>query len=326
MEPIKPLIVNNLTIYYYTLEGVIKAVRNVSFSIERGESLCLVGESGSGKSTIGLAVAGALPENAKIVSGEILLNGINLLDFDQKQLEDIRGNEVSMIFQDPASSFNPLFTIGQVISDVMTHKLKLNDEEKVKKKALEALRIVGLPDPERVYNSYPHELSGGMLQRAAIAIAISTNPKLLIADEPTTMLDVTLQAQILDLLKTLRERLSLTLLFITHNLGVAAAICDKTLVIYAGSTVEVGPTEEVLLKPLHPYTRRLIASVPRTSVRTGKLPYIRGSLPDLRDIPPGCIFASRCDEAFEACNVKEPPLVEVNPGHLVACHKYLSKA
>lgn len=325
MSVTKPLVVENLTIHYYTLEGIVKAVRNVSFSVERGESVCLVGESGSGKSTIGLAIVGALPANARIISGKILVNGVNVLELDQNELEKIRGKEVSIIFQDPAASFNPLFTIGQILSDVVKHKLGIDDKEELKKKALEALRIVGLPDPERVYNSYPYELSGGMLQRAAIAVAISTNPKVLVADEPTTMLDVTLQAQILDLLQDLRKKLGLALVFITHNLGVAATICDRILVIYAGSTVEFGSVDEVLLNPLHPYTRKLIECVPRSSVRVGRLKYIPGSLPDLRKLPPGCVFEPRCEEVLEICETKPPELVEVKPGHLVACHKYLNK-
>ena len=325
MSITKPLVVENLTIHYYTLEGIVKAVRNVSFSVERGESICLVGESGSGKSTIGLAIVGALPANAKIISGKILVNKVNVLELDQKELEKIRGKEVSIIFQDPAASFNPLFTVGQILSDVIRHKLGIDDKEKLKEKALEALRIVGLPDPERVYNSYPHELSGGMLQRAAIAVAISTNPRILVADEPTTMLDVTLQAQILDLLQYLRKKLGLALVFITHNLGVAATICDRILVIYAWSPIEFGPVDEVLLNPLHPYTRKLIECVPRSSVRVSRLKYIPGSLPDLRRLPPGCVFEPRCEEVFEICRMKTPEFVEVKPGHFVACHRYLNK-
>ncbi len=318
----KPLVVENLTIHYYTLEGIVKAVRNVSFSVEKGESVCLVGESGSGKSTIGLAIVGALPGNARIVSGRILLNGVDVLRLSQKELEKIRGREVSIIFQDPAASFNPLFTIGQILSDVIKYKLNVKDKNEVRKLALSALRMVGLPDPERIYNSYPHELSGGMLQRAAIAVALSTKPSVLVADEPTTMLDVTLQAQILDLLQDLRRKLGLALVFITHNLGVAAAICDKILVIYAGSMVEYGPVDDVLTSPLHPYTRRLLECVPRSSARVGRLKYIPGSLPDLRKLPPGCVFAPRCSEVMEVCKSVEPRIVEVKPRHMVACHKY----
>ncbi len=318
----KPLVIENLTIHYYTLEGIVKAVRNVSFSVEKGESVCLVGESGSGKSTIGLAIVGALPGNARVVSGKILVNGVDVLRLSQKELEKIRGREVSIIFQDPAASFNPLFTIGQILSDVIKYKLDVKDKNELKKLALNALRMVGLPDPERIYNSYPHELSGGMLQRAAIAVALSTKPSVLVADEPTTMLDVTLQAQILDLLQDLRRRLGLALVFITHNLGVAAAICDKILVIYAGSMVEYGSVDEVLTSPLHPYTRKLIECVPRSSAKVSKLKYIPGSLPDLRKLPPGCIFAPRCSEVMDVCRKLEPNPIGVKPGHVVACHRY----
>ncbi len=323
--PVKPLVVEDLTIHYYTLEGIVKAVRNVSFSVEKGESVCLVGESGSGKSTIGLAIVGALPANARVLSGKILVNNVNILELNEKELEKIRGKNVSIIFQDPAASFNPLFTVGQMLSDVIRYKLGIDDKEELKKKSIEALKSVGLPDPDRVYNSYPHELSGGMLQRAAIAVALSTRPDILIADEPTTMLDVTLQAQILDLLQDLRRKLGLALVFITHNLGVAAAICDKILVIYAGSMVEYGPVDDVLVDPLHPYTRKLIECVPRSSVRVGRLKYIPGSLPDLRKLPPGCVFAPRCEEATDICRKTPPPIVEVKPGHIVACHKYKEK-
>ncbi len=318
----KPLVIENLTIHYYTLEGIVKAVRNVSFSVEKGESVCLVGESGSGKSTIGLAIVGALPGNARVVSGRILVNGTDVLRLSQRELEKIRGREVSIIFQDPAASFNPLFTIGQILSDVIKYKLGVKDKNELKKLAINALRMVGLPDPERIYNSYPHELSGGMLQRAAIAVALSTKPSILVADEPTTMLDVTLQAQILDLLQDLRRKLGLALVFITHNLGVAAAICDKILVIYAGSMVEYGPVDEVLTSPLHPYTRKLLECVPRSSARVGRLKYIPGSLPDLRKLPPGCVFAPRCSEVMDVCRKTEPRPVEVKPGHIVVCHRY----
>lgn len=320
--PEKPLVVENLTIHYYTLEGIVRAVRNISFDVEKGRSLCLVGESGSGKSTIGLAIVGALPANARVLSGKILVNNTNILELNEKELEKIRGKSVSIIFQDPAASFNPLFTVGQMLSDVIRYKLGVNNKEELKERAIEALKSVGLPDPERVYNSYPHELSGGMLQRAAIAVALSTRPDILIADEPTTMLDVTLQAQILDLLQDLRRKLGLALVFITHNLGVAATICDKILVIYAGSMVEYGSVDDVLLNPLHPYTRKLIECVPRSSVRVSRLKYIPGSLPDLRNLPPGCVFAPRCEEATDICEKTPPPIVEVKPGHIVACHKY----
>lgn len=316
------LTIRNLTIHYYTLEGIVEAVRNVSFTIDEGESLCLIGESGSGKSTVGLAVLGALPENARIVSGEILLGDVDILKLKHEELEKIRGREVSIIFQDPAASFNPLFTIGEVLEDILRHKLGLRDKGEIRRRALELLKTVGLPDPERIYKSYPHELSGGMLQRAAIAVALSTNPKLLVADEPTTMLDVTLQAQILELLQELRRKLKLTLLFITHNLGVAAMVSDKILVIYAGAPVELGPTEEILTSPLHPYTRKLLECVPRANVKIERLNYIPGSLPDLRRLPRGCVFEPRCELAIPKCKTAQPSMKEVKSNHLVACYRY----
>ncbi len=317
--------VNNLRVNYYTLEGIVKAVRGVSFRLRRGESLCLVGESGSGKSTIGLTIIRALPQNAR-VEGNIIIDGVDILRISEEEMSrDIRGKKVSMIFQDPAATFNPLFTIGELMCDVMRHHLGIKDKVELRKRAIEMLKVVGLPDPERVFNSYPHELSGGMLQRAAIAIALSTNPELLIADEPTTMLDVTLQAQILDLLRKLKSKFNLSLIFITHNLGVAAEICDRILVMYAGVPFEEGPTEVILTRPLHPYTKRLLECVPRAHRRISRLRYIPGMLPDMKNPPPGCPFHPRCDECMDVCKKSLPLMVEVEPNHRVACHKFMRR-
>ncbi|RLG85045.1 MAG: ABC transporter ATP-binding protein [Thermoprotei archaeon] len=316
------LAVEDLSVYYYTLEGVVKAVRNLNFQLGKGEILCLVGESGSGKSTVGLAISGALPENAMIASGKIIFNDIDLLRLPEEKLREIQGREISIIFQDPAATLNPLFTIGSILTDVIKTHLGITEKDKVKKLALEMLKIAGLPDPERIYNSYPHELSGGMLQRAIIAVALSTRPKLLIADEPTTMLDVTLQAQILDLLLDLQKKFKLSILFITHNLGVAAEIADRILVMYAGIGLEEASTYEILRNPLHPYTKGLIECVPRCHIRVSKLRYIPGSLPDLRNPPPGCPFHPRCPYAMDICKREEPPMIEVKTGHRVWCHLY----
>ncbi len=313
----------NLTIEYYTLTGIVHAVRDVTFSVGDHESVCVVGESGSGKSTIGLAVAHALPPNAR-VSGKILFEGRDVLGLKGEELVEYVGRKVSIIFQDPAATFNPLFTIGEQISDVIRHHRGINDKDEVRRIALELLHRVGLPDPKRVFNSYPHELSGGMLQRASIAVALSPNPKLLVADEPTTMLDVTLQAQILDLLTRLKEEFGLSMLFITHNLGVAAEVCDRVVVLYAGRVLEEGSIDDVLLKPLHPYTRKLLECVPRAYRRVQKLKHIPGTLPDPRNPPPGCPFQPRCDEAVPECS-SPPDLIEVEPGHRVACVKYLRR-
>ncbi|HDJ51057.1 MAG TPA: ABC transporter ATP-binding protein [Thermoprotei archaeon] len=320
IQDTKILEVRNLSIDYYTLEGVIHAVRNIKLSIEKGESVCLVGESGSGKSTVGLAIALALPQNA-LPKGEILYKGRNILEFKENEKKNYLGKEVSIIFQDPAASLNPLFTIGDQMRDIITHHLHL-DKEKAYEYAKDMLKKVGLPDPNRVLRSYPHELSGGMLQRVNIAIALSTAPKILIADEPTTMLDVTLQAQILDLLQSLKNELNLSMLFITHNLGVAAEICDRIAVMYAGVLLEAGKIDEVLLNPLHPYTQKLIKCVPTVSIKKHKLSYIPGSLPDPRFLPPGCPFAERCRNPLPQCKERMPSMIKKGETHEVACFRY----
>ncbi len=316
----EPLLrIENLNIEYIVLGGSIKAVRNVSFSINEGEIVCLVGESGSGKSTIGLAIAGALPENAVIQGGKIIFQGRDVTD------HNVRGGlrkGIMMIFQDPAASFNPLFTIGEIMSDVIKTHLKLSDTKKIKERALRMLRRVELPDPERIFNSYPHELSGGMLQRAIIATALSIDPKLLIADEPTTMLDVTLQAQILELLLKLKADFRLSILFITHNLGIAAEIGNRTIVMYGGEIVEETSSRELISNPLHPYTRGLLECVPKTSIKYSKLKHIPGTIPDLREPPSGCIFHDRCSEAMDICRTIKPPIEEARSDHRVACHLY----
>ncbi len=315
--------IDELTIHYYTLEGTVKAVRGVCLKLMEGESLCLVGESGSGKSTLGLAIAKALPTNARVVSGRILFRGRDITKLSSNDASWYVGRKVAVIFQDPAATFNPLFTIGQQLMDVIKYRTGIKDVKELTKLAKEYLRKVGLPDPDRVLRSYPHELSGGMLQRVAIATALAIKPELLIADEPTTMLDVTLQAQILDLLRELKEEMGLSLLFITHNLGVAAEVCDRVAVMYAGKVVEVGGIEEVLTNPLHPYTRKLLECVPRVSVKVSRLRHIPGTLPNPINPPKGCPFAPRCDEALPKCFEEEPKLIEVGNGHEVACFKYL---
>ncbi|MEM4536256.1 MAG: ABC transporter ATP-binding protein, partial [Nitrososphaerota archaeon] len=268
--------VEDLSIDYIVLGGSLKAVRNVSFEIYEGEVVCLVGESGSGKSTVGLAIAGALPENAIIRSGRIIFMGKNLLEAETRNK---KVNNIMIVFQDPAATLNPLFKVGEVISDVIKTHLHIKEREKIKEKALEMFRMVELPDPARIYNSYPHELSGGMLQRVVIAIALSTNPRMLIADEPTTMLDVTLQAQIIDLLLSLKRKLGLSMLFITHNLGVASEIADRIIVMYGGELIEEANSSELINNPLHPYTRGLMECIPRTHIKYSKLKHIPGTLP-----------------------------------------------
>jgi oligopeptide/dipeptide ABC transporter ATP-binding protein len=314
--------IENLSINYYTLEGIVKALRDVNLEIKKGESVCIVGESGSGKSTLGLAIARALPPNAKIASGKILYEGKDILKLTNDELKNYVGKSVSMVFQDPAASLNPLFTIGEQIADVIKNVLGIRDKKQITVLTEMMFKKVGLSDPQRISKSYPHELSGGMLQRVSISIALVTNPKLLIADEPTTMLDVTLQAQILELLKKLKEELNLSMLFITHNLGVASEIADRIVIMYAGKILEDGSTEEILTNPLHPYTIRLLESIPRIQVKVNRLKGIPGTLPDLRNPPSGCPFVNRCIVAKSHCFTKMPEFIEINPNHKVACFNY----
>jgi oligopeptide/dipeptide ABC transporter ATP-binding protein len=312
----------DLSIAYETPFGLIHATTGVNFDVRRGESVCLVGESGSGKSTVGLAIAMALPPNARVMSGRILYGGVDLLRLSEEERKKYSGREVSIVFQDPAATLNPLFTIGEQISDVLMSNLGLRKDEALNR-ARKFLEIVGLPDSERVLKSFPHELSGGMLQRVNIAIAISTEPKVLIADEPTTMLDVILQAQILELFEKLKRELKLTLIFITHNLGVASEVCDRIIVMYAGTIVEDGPADEVISRPMHPYTIGLLDCVPRAHIRDRKLRSIPGSLPDLSKPLTHCPFADRCEEVREICTRAIPTSIDVNPGHRVSCFKYI---
>mgnify|MGYP001773084223 CR=1 FL=1 len=311
--------VEDLSIDYVILGGAIKAVRNVSFEVYEGEVVCLVGESGSGKSTVGLAIAGALPENAIIRSGRIIFMGRDLLEAETRNKKF--GN-IMMVFQDPAATLNPLFKVGEVISDVIKTHLKIKERERIREKALEMFRMVELPDPVRIYDSYPHELSGGMLQRVVIAIALSTSPRMLIADEPTTMLDVTLQAQIIDLLLGLKRKLGLSMLFITHNLGVASEIADRIIVMYGGELIEEANSSELINNPLHPYTRDLIECIPRTHIKYSKLKHIPGTIPDLTNPLKGCIFSDRCSLVMDVCRVVKPLLREYSRNHKVACHLY----
>ena len=314
--------VEDLRVYFRTMEGVVKAVEGATFSIKEGEVFGLVGESGCGKSTIGLTILRLLPPNAIIEGGSVVYRGRNLLELPERELEAIRGREISMVFQDPSTTLNPLFTVGEQLADVLRTHLGVEDRGKLEELALRALKMVRMPDPARVLHMYPHELSGGMQQRAVIAIALSTRPRLLIADEPTTALDVTIQAQILELLTDLKEELGLSLLFITHNLGVMAEVGDRLAVMYAGTVVEEGTVECVFESPLHPYTVGLLESVPRVSKRKRPLKYIPGSVPSLLNPPPGCRFHPRCPRAMEVCRRERPVPIEVERGHRVACHLY----
>lgn len=311
----------NLKVYYCTLDGVIKAVDDVSFDINRGEIFGLVGESGCGKSTIGLAIPRLLPLNA-IVNGSILFCDLDLLKLSEEEMRKIRGKEISIIFQDPSATLNPLLTVGDHLSDILKTHSNVKEDKKIKEIVLELLKEVALPDPERIYNMFPHELSGGMQQRVAIAAALSTKPKLLIADEPTTMLDVSIQSQILDLISELREKLNLSILFITHNLGIAAEICDRLAVMYAGTIVEEGYVEQIFERPLHPYTQGLLKAVPKITKEKYRLTPIPGNVPSLIDPPIGCRFHTRCQYVLSKCKMEPVRLIEVEPCHKVACHQY----
>lgn len=313
--------VNGLKTYFYLSSGVVKAVDGVSFSINEGETLGIVGESGSGKSVTASSIMRLLQKPiGKIADGEVLFEGRDLLKLKEKEMLGIRGKEISMIFQDPMTSLDPVFTIGQQIIEIIKIHQKVSDGE-AKKIAIKALEMVGIPEAETRFSSYPHEFSGGMRQRVIIAMAIVCRPKMIIADEPTTALDVTVQAQVLNLLKDLQKQLGTSILLITHNLGVVWDMCDKVMVMYAGKTVEYTDTKTLYNKPMHPYTLGLLNSIPKLSDDPDKpLTAIPGSPPDLKLVGNSCNFHNRCIYAKDICREKVPELVEVEEGHFVACH------
>lgn len=312
--------VENLKTYFFTASGVSKAVDGVSYTLRKGEILGIVGESGSGKSVSASSVIRLLPKTGKVVDGTILFEGKDMRAISDKELRQIRGNDISVIFQDPMTSLDPVFKVGsQMIELIRTHN-KVSKEE-ARKIAVENLALVGIPDPESRLNSYPHELSGGMCQRVMIAMAISCHPKFMIADEPTTALDVTVQAQVLSLLKDLQEKTDTAIMLITHNLGIVWKMCDTVMVMYAGKTVEFADMKELYKNPMHPYTWGLLDSIPKLSDE-GKadLKTIPGVPPDLRLTGTCCNFYNRCPYATDICREQVPELVEVAPGHKVACH------
>jgi peptide/nickel transport system ATP-binding protein/oligopeptide transport system ATP-binding protein len=312
--------VKNLKTYFFTHEGTVKAVDEVSFSVNQGKTLGLVGESGCGKSVTALSIMRLIPNPpGKIVSGEIWFEGKNLLKLDEKEIRKIRGKKISMIFQEPMTSLDPVFTIGHEIVEAIQLHQGLNRDE-AKKKAIEALKIVGIPDVEKRIDHYPHQLSGGMRQRVMIAMALSCNPTLLIADEPTTALDVTIQAQILRLINDLKDKFGASVMLITHNLGVIAEMCDYVAVMYAGHIVEYTNVDTLFHNPLHPYTRGLHKSIPRLDLEVERLDTIKGLVPNLLNLPSGCPFHPRCDFCFKRCVEEMPELIEIEDSHLVKCH------
>jgi len=313
--------IEKLKTYFFTHEGTIKAVDGINLKIKKGETLGLVGESGCGKSVTALSIMRLIPSPpGKIVSGKIYFDGKNLIELNEKEMRKIRGKKISMIFQEPMTSLDPMFTIGQEIIEVLKLHQGLKKDE-ARKKAIESLKLVGIPDPERRINEYPHELSGGMKQRAMIAMAISCNPALLIADEPTTALDVTIQAQILRLIDGLKKKLETSVLIITHDLGVIAETCENVAVMYAGHIVEQTDIKTLFRNPLHPYTKGLMKSIPRLDIDTKRLDIIKGTVPNLLDIPLGCPYHPRCDFCKDKCKKELPDLYEAEKDHLIRCHQ-----
>ena len=314
--------IKNLKTYFYTEDGVIKAVDDVSFKIKEGETIGIVGESGCGKSITAMSIMRLIPSPpGKIVGGEIFFEDVSLLGLSESEMRKIRGNKISVIFQEPMTSLNPVFTIGfQIMEAVMLHQ-QLNKTQ-AKKKAIETLTLVGIPRANEIVDCYPHELSGGMRQRAMIAIAISCNPRLLIADEPTTALDVTIQAQILDLMKDLRNKLNSSIMLITHDLGVIAEMADYVVVMYAGKIVEESNVVEIFKNPRHPYTIGLLESKPVINSEKIRLFTIPGQVPNPVDMPEGCYFHPRCNRAMDICKKQQPRVKETIPGHKVACWLY----
>lgn len=360
------LVVKGLRVNFHTYAGEVKALDGVDFSVRKGEVLGLVGESGSGKSVTALSIEGLLPQNAEVISGQVILEGVDLLSLKGADMREERITGIAMVFQDPTTYLNPVLTVGSQMTEIMASDPKVFAKElvsgrtaeiekldprgespalkaeldslrslpadaKLSKKefnrlakyySMRILRQVRLPEPERIFKSYPFELSGGMKQRVMIAMALARRPKLFLADEITTALDVTVQAQILKLLQMLKEEIDTSVILITHDLAVVAEVCDRVAVMYAGNIVEVASVNELFKNPLHPYTQGLLASVPRPDTTETELNSIKGSVPNLIYPPSGCRFHPRCPKAFDRCSLEKPPLIESSPGHFVECFLY----
>jgi len=311
--------VDKLVTSFKTEKGVIRAVDQVSFTIKKGQNVGLVGESGCGKSVTSLSLLRLVQcPPGKIESGKIIFDGQNLLDLSDSEMRKIRGNKISMIFQEPMTSLNPVFTIGNQIGEVFRIHQNCNKAE-ARKKSIEMLSLVKIPAPEERVDEYPHQLSGGMRQRVMIAMALACKPKLLIADEPTTALDVTIQAQILELMKQLQSELGMSILLITHDLGVVAEVCDYVMVMYCGKIIEHAPAQQIFEDAKHPYTKGLLRSIPKLGVKVDKLPTIEGHVPSPANLPVGCRFQDRCNKVHEKCRVEEPVLLKVAENHQTAC-------
>lgn len=318
--------IKNLKTNFYTYAGVVKALDGISLDIYKGETLGLVGETGCGKSVTALSIIRLIQwPPGRIDEGSIIFEGKDLLKLPNKEMREIRGNKISMIFQEPMTSFNPVYTIGDQIIEVLRLHQKM-DKKTGRVKAIEMLKFTGIAAPERVANSYPHELSGGMLQRAMIAMALACQPALLIADEPTTALDVTIEAQILELMKDLKNKIGSSILIITHDLGIIADVCDRVGVMYAGTIVELSDVQTIFKNPSHPYTVGLIGAIPKLSTRhESRLDTIPGSVPNLISPPPGCRFHPRCNKAMDICRKEKPGVYRLGEGHYVSCFLFADK-
>lgn len=326
MNDKKLLEVKDLHVSFFTPVGEVKAVGGISYDLGYNEVMGIVGESGSGKSVEAYSIIGLLQSPGKVTGGEILFEGRNVLDFSNKEMQNFRGNEISMIFQNPMTCLNPVYTVGdQLIEAVCCHEIIGKDE--AKRRALDMLSMVGINNVEQRFNQYPHELSGGMRQRVMIAMGLICHPKLLIADEPTTALDVTIQAQILELMKDLQHKTEMSIVFITHNLGVVAEICDRVSVMYAGRIVEQGKVDDIFYNPHHPYTMGLLRSMPNIEEsKHEKLIPIEGTPVDMLNPPAGCPFGPRCEFCMNICLRENPPLIQVAEGHRASCWLYVEQA
>jgi peptide/nickel transport system ATP-binding protein len=310
--------VRDLYLEFKTARGQLKALNGITFDVQPGEVFGLVGETGCGKTVTGLSVLRLLPRSAAITRGEVFFEGTNLLDLSRSEIEAVRGNKIAMIFQDPSTSLNPVFSIGSQIQRVIHQHMRVTRQQ-ARTKAADTLRAVGLPDVERILDSYPHQLSGGMQQRVMIAMALSCNPRLLIADEPTTALDVTIQAQILRLLNDLQKKFDVSMILITHNLGIIAQSCNRLAVLYGGRVAESGPTREIFNRPQHPYTKGLMSAIPLLGGRGKKMSTIPGTVPSNPGAMTGCTFAPRCAHAMPRCSLEVPPLYPIDGTHFSAC-------
>ncbi len=328
MKPI--LEIKDLHVHFYTYAGVVKAIAGVSFTVYEGETFALVGETGCGKSVTSRAITRLIESPGRIVKGSVIYHTkdgrkIDLLKLPEAELRAIRGKEIAYIFQDPTAALDPLYTSGYQVAEAMVVHRTVRSWKDGIKRAIEILRSVLIPDPEKRVKAYPHELSGGMKQRVVIGTSLSNRPRVLIADEPTTALDVTIQAQILKLIESLKRRHNATVMLITHNMGVVAEIADRVAVMYAGKIVEIGNVFQIFKNPQHPYTKGLLKAVPNPLIKVEKLESIPGTVPNLINPPPGCRFHPRCPFVMDVCRVEEPPMVEVEPGHQVACWLYTKR-